>query len=74
MKKLLLIGTLLILTAGAFASIEFYLANEDESWGCCYITEENQAEWDAENARIEAALENPELWCIFELLNQASEE
>lgn len=74
MKKLLLIGTLLISATCAFATTEFNLADENESWGSCYITEENQAEWDEENARIETMLEYPELQAIFDLLDQASEE
>ena len=70
MKKIIIILALTLLTAGAFATDEFYLADENKSWGECYITEENQAEWDEENAKLAAMIEYPELIEIFELMDE----
>ena len=60
----------------AFATEEFNMVDETtgESYGQCYITPENQSEWDEENAKIEAMLEHPELQAIFELMDEAASE
>lgn len=70
MKKIIITLALTLLTAGVFATEEFNLADENESWGQCYITEENQAEWDEENAKLAAMIEYPELIEIFELMDE----
>ena len=70
MKKIIITLALTLLTAGAFATEEFNLTDENESWGECYITEENQAEWDEENAKLAAMSEYPELIEIFELMDE----
>jgi hypothetical protein len=70
MKKIILTLVTILMATSAFASSEFYLADENESWGECYITEENQAEWDEENAKLAAMIEYPELIEIFELMDE----
>lgn len=69
MKKIFIIFALVFVTAFASATNAFYLADENESWGECYITEENQAEWDEDTARLEAIMEYPELADIFALMD-----
>lgn len=74
MKKFLVVLLLLIGTTFCFATEEFYVADDTESWGCCYVTEENLAEWIAADEFFDLIIQYPELAEIFAYMDAYLEE